>query len=292
MENYILMIDSDSDLSFDLQEKLQIPVVYMPYIINGQEFFASLGKGGTLPEFYNKMRSGEVPVTASLSTPDYIDYFEPVLKSGKDILFIAFSSQLSSTIQNIYEAKNHLLSIYTERRFEVVDTLSISFPETLLILKAHELYTNGASMDEIVAWLEENKLKAQVYLTVDNLVYFKRGGRISGTAAFMGTLLDLKPLITLSKEGKLVPIEKIKGRKKALRAIINHLKENITDADQQQVIVFHADCENEANSVVAMLQKELPEIKDIRVDIVGEVIGAHCGPGTIGIAFMGKERPY
>lgn len=290
--NYIIMCDTDSDLPLELKEKYDIPVVQMPYIINGEEFYADLGKTYDLPAFYNKMRSGEVPVTASLSTPSYIEYFEPVLKEGKDILFIAFSHQLSSTIHNIFEAREELLAKYPGRRIEVVDTLTISLPETLLILKAHEMYRGGTSIDEVVRWLEDNKLNAQVFITVDSLVYLKRGGRVSGVQAFMGTVLDLKPVLTINKEGKIVAIDKTKGRKKALRTIVANVKENISNAGEQEIIILHADCENEANNLKKLVLDEIPEAKTVSIYFIGEVIGAHAGPGTIGVAFMGKQRPH
>ena len=290
--NYVIMCDTDSDLPLELKEKYDIPVVKMPYIINGEEFFADLGKTNDLPAFYAKMRNGEVPITASLSTPNYIEYFEPVLAEGKDILFIAFSHQLSSTINNIFEAKEILLKKYPERSIEVVDTLTISLPESLLILKAHEMYRDGAAMADIVKWLEDNKLFAQVFITVDSLVYLKRGGRVSGVQAFMGTVLDLKPVLTVTKEGKLIAIDKTKGRKKALRTIVANVKENILNAGEQEVAIIHADVDSEAAQLKKLLMEEIPEIKAVNIYFIGEVIGAHAGPGTIGVAFMGKERPY
>lgn len=290
--NYIIMCDTDSDLPLELKEKYNVSVVKMPYIINGEEFFADLGASNDFQSFYNKMRNGEVPVTASLSTPSYIEYFEPVLQDGKDILFIAFSNQLSSTINNIFEAKAMLLEKYPERRIEVVDTLTISLPETLLIIKAFEMYQEGADLDSIAQWLEENKQFAQTFITVDSLVYLKRGGRVSGVQAFMGTVLDLKPILTVSKEGKIVAVDKTKGRKKALRTIVNNVKENILNAGEQELIILHADCENEAGYLKTLLQEEIPEAKNVKTYYIGEVIGAHAGPGTIGVAFMGKARPH
>lgn len=207
-------------------------------------------------------------------------------------MFIAFSHQLSSTIHNIFEAREELLAKYPGRRIEVVDTLTISLPETLLILKAHEMYRGGASIDEVVRWLEDNKLNAQVFITVDSLVYLKRGGRVSGVQAFMGTVLDLKPVLTINKEGKIVAIDKTKGRKKALRTIVANVKENISNAGEQEIIILHADCENEANNLKKLILDEIPEAKTVSIYFIGEVIGAHAGPGTIGVAFMGKQRPH
>lgn len=289
---YVFMTDSNTDLPLELQQKLEIPLVYMPYCIGGEEFFSELDKPGYLEEFYKRMRNGEVSITSSLDTLSYIDYFEPHFKEGKDILFLAFSSQLSSTINNIIEAKTRLLEKYPGRRFEIIDTYSISLPETILVLKAHEMYRNGAEMEEIMDWIEKNRLRSQVYFLVDDLVYLKRGGRVSGIAAAMGTLLSLKPIITLTKEGKLSPVDKVKGKKRAMHTIVSLSKENIENPQDQEVIVLHADDPEDAENLKQMLIEEIPEIKSIKICAVGPVIGSHSGPGTLGITFFGKERPY
>lgn len=290
--NYIFMTDSNTDLPYELQQKYDIPLVYMPYIISGVEHFSQLDKPGYLDDFYKRMRAGEVSVTASLDTLSYIDYFEPYLKDGKDILFLAFSAQLSSTINNIYEARKSLLKKYSGRRFEVIDTYSISVPETILVLRAHDMYRNGASMDEIIKWIEENRLKAQVYFLVDDLIYFKRGGRVSGLAAFMGTLLSLKPILTLTKAGKLEVIDKAKGKKKALHTLLSLVENNIEDVANQEIMILHADCLEDANALSLEIKKMIPEANNIRIVAIGPVIGSHAGPGTLGVAFFGKERPY
>ena len=161
MQNYILMTDSDSDLPFALKEQLDIPVVYMPYVLEGKEYFDDLGQTLDHHSFYDKMRAGGHPTTSALNETVYEEYFDPILASGKDILFLAFSSQLSATINALRAARDTLLAKYPERKFIVVDTLSISAPQTLLVLKAHEMYTAGADMETVAQWVEDNKLRAQ-----------------------------------------------------------------------------------------------------------------------------------
>ncbi len=173
-------------------------------VVDGKEYFDDLGRNGREKEFFDAMRKGAAPVTSLLPTAAYEEYFEPVFAAGRDILFVAFSSQLSGTIQNIYAAREELLQRYPERRMIVVDTLSISLPQSILVLKAHELYRQGKTMDEVAAWLEENKSRSQAFFTVDDLTYLRRGGRISAVAATVGTMLDLKPIITEGKNGKLL----------------------------------------------------------------------------------------
>ncbi len=287
---YVFMTDSNSDIPFSIVDEYQIPIVYMPYVLEGQEYFADLGRDPDVGKaFYDKMRGGATPVTSLLPTPAYLDYFEPIIKNS-DILFIAFSSQLSNTIQNIYEARKELLEKYPERKFIVVDTMSISAPQTLLILHAHEMYRQGKTMEEIAAWVEANKMRAHAILTVDDLKYLKRGGRISGTAAVLGTMLDLRPVLMLGKNGKIVPSEKVQGRKKALRVLADRTAELIENPQEQTLLVIHADVIEDANRLADLIRQKVPTIKEIKVIPVGPVIGTHCGPGTVASCFLGKER--
>ena len=291
MNPYVFMTDSDSDLPFSYVDELDMTMVYMPYMIDGKEYYDDLGRSGKQKEYFDNMRAGATPVTSLLPQAVYEEYFEPVLEQGKDILFVAFSSQLSGTIRNIYAAREELLEKYPERKITVVDTLSISAPQSILILKAHAMYREGRSMEEVAAWLEENKLKAQAWFTVDDLVYLKRGGRISAVAAAVGTMLDLKPIITETKEGKLVSTEKVRGRKQALRVLVDKAVENIDDPANADVIILHADAPEDAARVESKLKEKIPGLGKIDTYYVGPVIGAHCGPGTVALCFFGKERP-
>ena len=232
MNSYAFFTDSDSDLPFRFVDELELDMVYMPYMVDGKEYFDDLGRNGKEKEFFDAMRGGAAPVTSLLPTAAYEEYFEPVLASGRDILFAAFSSQLSGTIQNIYAAREELLQRYPERRMIVVDTLSISLPQSILVLKAHELYRQGKTMDEVAAWLEENKSRSQAFFTVDDLAYLRRGGRISAVAATVGTMLDLKPIITEGKNGKLLSMDKVRGRKQALRTLAELAAQNIDDPSE------------------------------------------------------------
>jgi len=291
MNPYVFMTDSDSDLPYRYVDELELSMVYMPYIVDGKEYMDDLGRGGTQKEYFDNMRAGAAPSTSLLPLGAYLEIFEPVFASGKDILFVAFSSQLSGTINNIYAAREELLEKYPERKMIVVDTLSISAPQSILILKAHELYRAGKTMEEVAQWLEENKLRAQAWFTVDDLKYLRRGGRISAVAATMGTLLDLKPIITETKEGKLVSTDKVRGRKSALRLIADKAAENIDDPASAMPIIMHADAPEDAERLEKMLRERIPELPQIQIWYVGPVIGAHCGPGTVAICYFGKERP-
>lgn len=286
-QNYVFMTDSDSDLPFHLKQEYDIPVVYMPYALNGKEYFDDLGQMLDHKSYYDMMRNGAVPVTSALNEASYIEYFEPILKE-KDLLFVAFSSKLSCTLQAVYSAREKLLEKYPERRFVVVDTLRISGPMTLLVLKAHEMYRAGKSIDEVADWLENNKLRAQAYFIVDDLKYLKRGGRISATAATVGTMLDLKPIISEAPDGTLTANDKIRGRKKALAFIVDKMLQFEPDPEESPIIILNADSPEDAERAKAMVEQKLPGAK-VMVENVGPVIGAHAGPGTIALCFIGTK---
>lgn len=289
-QTYILMTDSDSDLPYELKVKYDIPVVSMPYAMNGEEYFDDLGQTVDPKVFFDKMRAGATPSTSALNETVYREYFEPILASGKDLLFIAFSSQLSATIQAVYATQKALLEEYPGRKFIVVDTLSISAPQSILVLKAHEMYRAGKPIEEVAQWVEDNKLRAQAWFTVDDLKYLKRGGRVSPTAAAIGTLIDLKPILIETREGKLAPAAKVRGRRKAIAYIIDRAVENVVDPTEAMGIILHGDCVAEAEALKAQLEQKLPGM-DILIRAIGPVIGAHAGPGTLAFCFLGKERP-
>ncbi len=288
-QSYVFMTDSDSDLLFSIADEKHIPVVRMPYTLDGKEYLDDNGRAGVEKEFFHRMRDGATPNTSLLPTEAYLESFEPILRE-KDLLFIAFSSKMSSTINNVFEAREILLKKYPERKFTMVDTLSISGPMTLLLLGAHALYEEGKTMEEVERWLLDNRMRAHAWLTVGDLKYLARGGRISSTSALFGSVLDIKPIICMGKGGKLDPVEKVQGRKKALRAIVDYTAEYIENPEEQTLLILQGDVPEEADRLAEMIRQRIPAIRDIRIQIIGPVIGAHCGPGTLASCFMGKER--
>ena len=289
-QDYVLMTDSDSDLPYAIADEKGIPVVRMPYTLDGAACEDDNGRSGVERHLFQRMREGAAPSTSLLPTEAYLEYFEPILKE-KDLLFIAFSSAMSATIENVFEARKQLLEKYPDRRFTVVDTLSISGPQTLLVLGAHALYEQGKPMDEVAQWVKDHRMRVQAWMTVGDLKYLARGGRISPTSAVFGTILDIKPIICMGRGGKMDAVEKVRGHKKTLRTIVERTAENIEHPEDQTLILLHGDVPEEAEELAAMLRARIPTLKDIRIQIVGPVIGCHCGPGTLASVFMGKERP-
>jgi len=288
-QNYVYMTDSDSDLPLSYKLEHDIPVVYMPYALDGKEYFDDLGQTLDHKTFFDQMRAGAQPSTSALNETVYLEYFEPILASGKDLLFVAFSSQMSATINAVHAARETLLEQYPERKFIVVDTLSISGPMALLVMKAHEMYRAGAPMEEVAQWLEDNKLRAQAWFTVDDLKYLKRGGRISPTVAAVGTLLDLKPILTETLEGKLASAANVRGRRKAIATLVEKAVEHMDDPTEAPVILLHADALTDAEKLRDQLSAKFPGA-DLQIHNVGPVIGAHAGPGTLAVCFLGKKR--
>ena len=194
----------------------------------------------------------------------------------------------STPRKDVSRARSGFLEKYPDRKITIVDTLSISGPMTLLVLKSHEMYRAGKSMEEVADWLENNKLRSQAYFTVDDLKYLKRGGRISGAAAAVGTMLDLKPIIIEASDGTLQAGEKIRGRKKALAYIVDAMMKAEPDPAESPILILNADAPEDAERVKASIEQKLPGA-NIMIEHVGPVIGAHAGPGTVALCFIGKE---
>ena len=289
-QNYVFMTDSDSDLPYDIADARGIQVVRMPYVIDGKEYLDDNGRTNDPHAFFQKMRNGAAPSTSLLPTEAYLEIWEPILKE-KDILFIAFSSKMSATLNNAREAREILLKKYPERKLLIVDTLLISAPMSLLVIRANDLYQQGASMEEIEQFVLDRRFHFLTWMTVDDLVYLKRGGRISPTQAFFGSMLDIKPIISMGKNGLMVNVGQVKGRKKALRTIVDNVVESIENPEDQEIVIMQADVEDEANRVRDTLFQRIPGLKSVRVQAIGPVIGAHCGPGTIAICFEGRLNP-
>ncbi len=288
-KNFVITTESNSELPFSWEDRTGVGVLRMPYVINGVELTYDLGRETDIPAFYDKMRNGATVVTAQRNPNEIIEYFEPFLQQGRDILHIAFSSALSGTFQNELAAAAELREKYPERRIELVDTLAISAPLAMLVEEATRMQEEGHTLDEIRDWVEANKQRACALFTVDNLEYLKRGGRLSGAAAFFGTVLEIKPVLYESPAGQLVPLEKIKGRKRALRFLVDRCAATIDRPEEQEITICQADCMDEANLLVEML-KEAVSPKGVRINPVGPVIGCHCGPGTLAVCYFGKSR--
>lgn len=285
----VLIIDADGELWFTRQEELGVDYIKMPFSYGGKEYDYDLGKDTDFRAFYDAVRKGEVPKTMALNPEDYIRILTPYFEKGEDVLYVSFSHAMSGTFDHLNTALTTLYEKYPDRKCTVFDTKGISLGAGIQMEYAAELKNAGASDEEIIAKLTEFRDRIAVYFVVDDLMHLKRGGRLSGVAAFAGTLLSLKPILTLDEHGGLKVFEKITGKKKALRKMADRVINELTGTDFP-VYIVDADCPEEGDALKEMILEKRPEAKIIR-QIVGPVIGAHCGPGTIGVIFVADKRP-
>ncbi|MGI6315687.1 MAG: DegV family protein [Christensenellales bacterium] len=289
MSSFILMCDSNSELPLWIQEKYQVPFIRMPYVLNGVEYAYDLGKGTDIPAFFEAEKAGVMPITNALPPEHYMDFWRPYLEAGQDILFIMFSSGLSAAYDYATMARQQILAEYPDRQIRLVDTLAISTGVALLICHALEMKEAGASMEEIESWVLNNRLRANMVFAVDDLNFLRRGGRISATTATVGTLLDVKPVLEFNRQGKLVSVGKVKGRKKVCRYLAEKYLEYCDNPQDGVLIIMHTN-EPEAADQIEAYVREKAQPKEVWKRLVGPVIGTHAGPGTLGVVFMGKER--
>ncbi|MCM1194365.1 MAG: DegV family protein [Corallococcus sp.] len=285
----VLIIDADGELWYTRQEELGVDYIKMPFSYSGEEYYYDLGKNTDFKKFYGAVRGGEVPKTMALNPEEYIDILEPYFKKGEDVLYVSFSHAMSGTFDHLETALCTLKEKYPERQCTVFDTKSISLGAGIQMEYAAELKNKGASDEQIIEALKEFTDRVAVYFVVDDLMHLKRGGRLSGVAAFAGTLLSLKPVLTIDEKGSLKVYEKITGKRKALRKIADKVIAELTGTEYS-VYIVDADCPDEGDALAEMIKEKRPEAKIVR-QIVGPVIGAHCGPGTIGVIFVADKRP-
>jgi len=260
----------------------------MPYNINGTDYIQSLDSGD-LKDFYARVRGGAMPTTSQINAETFYEAFKPVVEEGQDIICIAFSSALSGNYSGAVTAAGQLALQFPDRKISVIDSLCASLGEGLLIHYTLQQLNAGKSHDEIVAWVEANKLAINHWFTVDDLHYLHRGGRLSGTAAMVGSILGIKPVLHMSDEGKLEPVEKKKGRRRALQGLFSRLDSQGLDINGQDIFISHGDCLEDAEYVKSLILAKYPACKFI-INYVGAVIGSHSGPGTVALFFVGTHR--
>lgn len=288
--SFVLMTDSSANLNTDIIEKFNIEVIPMIFLINDVEHRSyKKGENVDIKQYYDMMRNKEHIKTSLLSPENYVEVFRPVLESGKDILYIGFSSGLSGTYQSSKIAAEALADEFPERRIVAWDSLCASMGEGLMVYYAAKMKEEGKSMDEILSWLEENQLKLCHWFTVDDLFFLKRGGRISATTAIIGSALSIKPVLHVDDNGKLVSVGKARGRKQSLNALVSKFEETAINPNDQVVFISHGDCIEDAEYVADKIREKF-NVKDIVLNYIDPVIGAHSGPGTLAIFFIGTKR--
>lgn len=287
MSEYKIITDSGSDLPKDFLAKLDVQAVPLCVNFRGECLEDSVDKG--IKEMYAGLRNGEVASTSAINPDRWAREMEPVLEAGQDLLVIAFSSGLSTTYQSAVIAAGELQEKYPQRKIVVVDSLSASLGQGLLVWYACKKKEEGLSIDELATWLEDNRLHLCHWFTVDDLMYLKRGGRVSATTALVGTMLKIKPVLHMDDEGHLINMAKTRGRKASIEALADKAAELGAGYDNSTMFICHGDCLEDAQ-YLAQLAKEKCGAKEVFIGYTGCVIGSHSGPGTLALFFMGQKR--
>ena len=289
-QNYLIATASTCDLTKEYLEEHNVPFIKYSYSMDEKVYFDDCSET-TRQDVYSKMRAGTLLNTAAINTYAYREFFEGLIsKHNKDIIFLDMSKPMSASHKFAEEAIEELKETYPNIKIIYVDTRCVSGGLGVLVMNVVKNYEAGLSFEENLKWIEEHKLHIAHRFTVDNLNYLKRGGRVSNSAALVGTLLNIKPVLYIPDEGTLVVSSKVRGRKKALNTILDSIINEIGKPDGMEFLINHADCQEDAEYVKAKLLEKFPDIKNIQISGLGVVIGAHCGPGLLAIFYMCKER--
>ena len=290
MSEYVIVTDSSADLTAGMAEELGVEVLPLSFMVKGQTYRNYPDNREMDPgAFYAMLRAGEMATTAAVNVADYTSVLEPLLEQGKDVLVLAFSSGLSATYQSSVIAVEELRARFPERKIFTVDTLCASLGQGLLVYLAAKKQQAGASIEEVRDWAEENKLHLCHWFTVDDLHFLKRGGRISAATAVLGSMLHIKPVLHVDDEGHLINMGKARGRGASLTALVDHMEETAIDPASQVVFISHGDCLADAEKVAGDVKKRFG-VKEVVINYMGPVIGAHSGPGTLALFFLGSKR--
>lgn len=290
MSDFIILTDSSADLSAEMAQELDIQVIPLSFIMEGRTYRDFPDNREMDPHlFYEALRQGEEATTAAVNVGQYTEALEPLLQAGKDVLILAFSSGLSTTYNSSRLAVEELREKYPERKLYTVDTLCASLGQGLLVWYAAKARERGGTIEEVRDWVEDRKLNLCHQFTVDDLHFLKRGGRISAATALVGSVLQVKPVLHVDNEGHLVNIGKVRGRQAALKALVDRMEETAIDSGSLTVFISHGDCLEDAQTVAGMVKKRFG-VQNICINYVGPVIGAHSGPGTVALFYIGTNR--
>lgn len=293
MSDYIITCCSTADMPKEYFEEKGIPYACFHFNINGTEYPDDLGQTVSFKDFYQRIRDGAMPTTSQVNSESFIEMFEPYLKEGKDILHISLSSGLSGVYNSACIARDELMEKYPERKIMCVDSLGASSGYGLIVDTAAAMKEKGASIDEVYTWLESHKLNMHHWFFTTDLSHYLRGGRITASSAFFGTILGICPLLNMNFEGKLIPRKKVRGKKHVIAEIVDMMEKHADDGLNYsgKCFISNSDCYEDAKVVAEMVEKRFPKLNGkVMINSVGTVIGSHTGPGTVALFFWGDKR--
>lgn len=289
MQNFSIVIDSATDLPLDYVKKYNLILLGLKCNFKGKEYIEDENMELTYKDFYAAIREGECPTTSQVNSFAFYEAFERIVSKGNAVIYPAFSSALSGTINSARIAKDEILEKYPDADITIIDTKCASLGNGLLIIKACKLIENGASKDDVIKFIEETAPKMNHLVLLDDLAFLKRGGRLSGTAALVGSILQVKPLVKMNENGELLNFSKIKGRKKGINYLFSQFEEKAININEQDVIaISHSDCKEDAEKLANMITEKYNV--EVIINYIGCVIGSHTGPNTIALFFLGNER--
>ena len=293
MSDYIISCCSTADLTKEHFESRQINYICFHYELNGKEYVDDLGQSMDFHEFYRAMANGATTKTSQVNADEFIEYFTPFLEQGKDILHVTLSSGISGVHNSAMVAKQDLEERFPERKIFIVDSLGASSGYGLIMDKLADLRDGGMGLEELYQWTEANKLKLHHWFFSTDLSFYVKGGRISKTACFVGSVLELCPLLNMDNLGRLIPRFKIRTKKKVIQAIEKKMKENAENGLEyaDKCYISQSDCYEDARAVADLVEKNFPNLKGkVEINHIGTTIGSHTGPGTVALFFWGCER--
>lgn len=290
MANYIILTDSTADLPAYIVDKIGITVIPLGFSFENESYtnypdHRELG----IKEFYERIKKGEKSTTTLVNSASFAGYFEKALIEGNDILYIGFSSALSGTFNSSLIAMEELKEKYKDSKIICIDTLAASMGEGLLVYYAAKMKAEGKTIDEVSKWVTDNRLKMCHWFTVDDLNHLKRGGRINAMTATIGTALNVKPILHVDNEGRLIPQSNVRGRKKSINALFEKMEQTCIDPKDNYVFISHADCLEDAEYLKSLVMEKFSPI-DVIIGDIGPVIGSHTGQGALSLFFFGTER--
>ena len=290
MSSFVILTDSSADLSASMVQQLDVQVLPLSFVLDGHTYHDHPDNRDMDPRlFYERLRSGDMATTSAVNVAQYTEALEPLLQAGQDVLILAFSSGLSTTYNSSLIAVKELQAKYPDRKLFTVDTLCASLGQGLLVWYAAQARARGGSIEEVRDWIEEHKLNLCHQFTVDDLYFLKRGGRISSATALVGSMLHIKPVLHVDNEGHLINIGQVRGRQAALKALVDRMEHTAIDSGSLTVFISHGDCLEDAQTVADMVKKRFG-VQEVYINYVGPVIGAHSGPGTLALFYMGTDR--
>ena len=289
--DFEIVTDSSCNLTEDMIDELGVHILPLVFMSEGKEYRSYLkGEKTDLKQFYTMMREGKVFTTSLPNMADAEALLRGLLDSGRDVLYLGFSSALSGTYEAVRLLCTQLAAEFPERTVRAVGTLAASGGQGLLVYHACKRAQAGASLEETARWVEENRLHLAHWFTVDDLMFLLRGGRVSKVSAYMGTMLNIKPVMHVDDEGRLIPVEKVRGRKKAIQGLVKHMEETAQKpVADQPVFITHGDCPEDVEYLCDLIREKFGDVQ-ITVNYVDPIIGAHSGPGTLALFFLAEHR--